>query len=105
MTRPAAIGFLMTFVNGQPPHMMAAQNVTGTDTITQCARMGAGGVTSAPTNSNASTATTAPTTSANIVSSRPRKGCGAFAAAGGCALPQVTAMTIWIGITHSRKYA
>src|SRR5215475_6736954 len=105
MTRPAAIGFLMTFVNGQPPHMMAAQNVTGTATITQCARMGAGGVTPAPTIFSASAATMAPTTSANNVSSRPRRGFGAFAAADGWALPHVTAMTIWIGITQSRKYA
>src|SRR5262249_14526585 len=70
-----------------------------------CARMGAGGVTPAPTIFSASAATTAPTTSANNVSRRPRNGCGAFAAADGWALPHVTAMTIWIGITQSRKYA
>ena len=48
--------------------------------------------------------TTTPTASVISVSTRPFAGCASPAAKPGL-LPQVTAVTICIGITHSRKYA
>ena len=49
MVKPAAIGFLMTFVNGQPPHMIASQNVVRTEMMMHMASMGAGGLMLPPT--------------------------------------------------------
>ena len=48
MTSPAATGFLTTAVNGQPPHMIAAQNVMTTDTMLHMASIGVGGLTPPP---------------------------------------------------------
>src|ERR1700680_1845092 len=102
MTSPETTWFLIKVVNGQPPHMMAAQNVIGTETMAHIASIGVGGLTAPPTVAWCTAATITPTASANIVNRIPLTGSLALAAKAGCLVPQVTAMTIWIGITQRR---
>ncbi len=49
MASPAATGFLMTAVNGHPPHMIDAQNVTITEAMVHMISMGEMGRTPPPT--------------------------------------------------------
>ncbi len=70
--------------------------------MTHMASIGTGGLTRPPTAAWCTAATIAPTTSANSVNKIPLTGSAVLAANAGCLPPQVTAMTIWIGITQSR---
>ena len=74
MTSPAATGFLIKLVKGQPPHMMASQKVMITDAMMHMASIGGGGLTPPPTVKKWATATTAPTPRASSVSKMPLAG-------------------------------
>src|SRR5207247_5048691 len=101
IAKPAASGCLMWGVNGQPPHMIAAQNITGTQTIVQCAMIGPGGVTPAPMSGISAAPISTPITPQKSVSSTPFIGCDALPANAGCAVPQVTIITICSGMVQS----
>src|SRR5262249_9906724 len=97
------MGLLIIAVKGQPPHMIAAQNVMTTDTMAHMTSMGVGGLIPPPIIAWLSAATIAPTTSVVAVRRRPFIGCGCVAANAGL-LPHITATMICIGITQRRKY-
>ena len=92
----------MSVVNGQPPHMIAAQNVITTETMLHIASIGVGGLMPPPIVACATAVTTTPTTSVVSVRTRPFAGCCSPATKPGL-LPHVTAVTICIGMVQSRK--
>ena len=92
----------MSVVNGQPPHMIAAQKVITTDTIAHMASIGVGGLIAPPIVPWVTAVTMTATTKVVAVSISPLTGCTCPSAKLGL-LPHVTAVTIWIGIAQSRK--
>ena len=82
--------------------MIAAQNVMTTETMLHMASIGVGGLTRPPIVTKHTAATTTPTASVVRVSTRPLAGCGLAATNPGFA-PHMTATTICIGMTQSRK--
>src|ERR1700685_3309079 len=102
MDSPAAMGFLITAVNGQPPHMMARQNAMTTEAIKHCVIIAVGGLTLPPTPVQCASITTAPVTAAIKLNRMPRRGCERSAAKRGCFIPHVTPMTISMGMMQIR---
>ena len=49
MASPAAAGFLNSRLKGQPPHMMASQNMMITEVMMHMASIGGGGLMPPPT--------------------------------------------------------
>src|SRR5579862_917920 len=93
----------MSAVNGQPPHMIAMQKVTTTEAIMHCANMGVGGLMLPKAPAQCSSATTAPMARVNRLNRIPRTGCDRPAMNAGCFIPQVTPMTISMGMMQIRK--
>src|SRR5690348_1330956 len=105
MTSPAATGFLISGVKGQPPHMMASQKVMITDEMMHIATIGGGGLMLPPTVKKWASATIAPTPRASSVSKMPLAGCGRAAAKAGCLPAQVTETTICMGMKQMVRKA
>ena len=97
-----SIGFLMRAVNGQPPHMMAIQNMMTTDAIKHCVKIGVGGLTLAPTASSARAPTTAASDRRDQAEQNAADGLERSAAKRGCFIPHVTPMTISMGMMQIR---
>src|ERR1700729_78382 len=74
-----------------------------TEAIMHCENIGVGGLTLVPTPVQCANATTAPTTRTNRLNRMPRTGCQRSAAKRGCFMPQVTPMTISIGMMQIRE--